>query len=147
MKSCAVRERMTRPPWRRTRAVPTRPTRTPTVASAGTSYAYRVKAIRDRERSGASNEARALLKPAKPTGLTAPVIAHNSVTLTWDEPNDGEGITGYAVVRWTLGYNTTGFVTIAADTGTANPSYTDETVEPENEYLYHVRAINAQRGK
>ena len=115
-----------------------------TVASSGASYAYRVKAIRDEERSGASNEARVQLKPAIPTGLTAETVAHNSVTLTWDEPNDGEGITGYAVVRWTLGYNATGFVTIAADTGTADPSYTDEAVEPENEYLYHVRAINTQ---
>ena len=84
------------------------------------------------------------LKPAIPTGLTAETVAHDSVTLAWDAPNDDEGITGYAVVRWTLGYNATGFVTIAADTGTANPSYTDETVEPENEYLYHVRAINTQ---
>ena len=115
-----------------------------TVASSGASYAYRVKAIRDGERSGASNEARVLLKPAIPTGLTAGTVAHNSVTLTWDAPNDDEGITGYAVVRWTLGYNATGFVTIAADTGKADPSYTDETVEPENEYLYHVRAINTQ---
>ena len=115
-----------------------------TVASSGASYAYRVKAIRNEERSGASNEARVQLTPARPTGLTAGTVAHNSVTLTWDEPNDDEGITGYAVVRWTLGYNATGFVTIAADTGTADPSYTDETVEPENEYLYHVRAINTQ---
>ena len=117
-----------------------------TVASAGASYAYRVKAIRDGERSGASNEARVQLKPAIPIGLFAGTVAHNSVTLTWDEPNDDEDVTGYAVVRWTIGYNATGFVTIAADTGTADPSYTDETVEPENEYLYHVRAINAQGG-
>ena len=115
-----------------------------TVASAGASYTYRVKAIRDGERSGASNEARVLLKPAIPTGLTARTVAHDSVTLAWDAPNDDEGITGYAVVRWTLGYNATGFVTISADTGTADPSYTDETAEPENEYLYHVRAINTQ---
>ena len=115
-----------------------------TAASAGTSYAYRVKAIRDGERSGASNEEWVQLKPAIPTGLTAGTVAHDSVTLAWDAPNDDEGITGYAVVRWTLGYNATGFVTIAADTGTADPSYTDETVEPENEYLYHVRAINTQ---
>ena len=114
-----------------------------TVASSGASYAYRVKAIRDEERSAASNETWVLLKPAIPTGMTAGTVAHNSVTLTWDEPND-DSITGYAVVRWTLGYNATGFVTIAADTGTADPSYTDETVEPENEYLYHVRAINTQ---
>ena len=115
-----------------------------TVASAGYSYAYRVKALRGQEQSQASNEEWVQLKPAIPTGLTAETVAHDSVTLTWDEPNDDEGITGYAVVRWTLGYNATGFVTISADTGTADPSYTDETAEPENEYLYHVRAINTQ---
>ena len=114
--------------------------------AAGYSYAYRVKAIRDGERSGASNEARVQrvqLRPAKPTGLTAPAVAYNTVTLTWDAPNDG-GVTGYAVVRWILGYSSSGFVTIAANTGTADPSYTDETVEAENEYLYHIKAINGQ---
>ena len=65
------------------------------------------------------------------------------MVLTWDDPGDAS-IIGYAVVRWTLGYNATGFVTIAADTGTAATSYTDDTVEPKNEYLYHVKAIDAQ---
>ena len=109
--------------------------------AAGFSYVYRVKAIRDGERSGASNEARVQLRPAKPTGLSAETVAYNTVTLAWDEPQD-DSVTGYAVVRWTLGYNSSGFVTIAEDTGTADPSYTDETVEPENEYLYHIKAIN-----
>ena len=48
------------------------------------------------------------------------------------------------MVRWKLGYNSSGIVTIAPDTGTADTGYTDETVEPETEYLYNVKAINAQ---
>ena len=111
--------------------------------AAGTSYAYRVKAIRDGERSGASNEARVQLRPAIPTGLSTEAVAHNTVTLTWDDPHD-DSVTGYAVVRWKLGYNSSGIVTIAPDTGTADTGYTDETVEPETEYIYNVKAINAQ---
>ena len=111
--------------------------------AAGAGYAYRVKAIRDGERSGASNEARVQLRPAIPTGLSTEAVAHDTVTLTWDDPND-DSVTGYAVVRWKLGYNSSGIVTIAPDTGTADTGYTDETVEPETEYLYNVKAINAQ---
>ena len=111
--------------------------------ATGASYAYRVKAIRDGERSGASGEAQVQLKPAIPTGLTAETVAHDTVTLTWDDPQD-DSVTGYAVVRWKLGFNSSGIVTIAPDTGTADTGYTDETVEPETEYLYNVKAINAQ---
>ena len=111
--------------------------------AAGAGYAYRVKAIRDGERSGASNEARVQLRPARPTGLSTEAVAHNTVTLTWDDPQD-DSVTGYAVMRWTLGYNSSGIVTIAPDTGTADTSYTDETVEPRNQYIYNIKAINAQ---
>ena len=114
-----------------------------TVAAAGAGYAYRIKAVRDGERSGASGEARVRLKPARPTGLTAETVAHDTVTLTWNDPQD-DSVTGYAVVRWKLGFNSSGIVTIAADTGTADPGYTDETVEPETEYIYNIKAINAQ---
>ena len=106
--------------------------------AAGAGYAYRVKAIRDGERSGVSNEARVQLRPAIPTGLSTEAVAHDTVTLTWDDPQD-DSVTGYAVVRWGLGYNSSGTVTIAPDTG-----YTDETVEPETEYIYNIKAINAQ---
>ena len=110
-----------------------------TVASAGTSYAYRVKAIRDGERSGASNEARVLLKPDQPTGLSADAVAYNTVTLAWDEPQD-DSITGYVVLR--LDFVRSDLVTLAADTGTADTGYTDETVEAETLYFYYVMAIN-----
>ena len=105
----------------------------------GYSYAYRVKAIRDGERSGASNEARVQLTPASPTGLAAETVAYNTVTLTWDEPQD-DSITGYVVMR--LDFVRSDMITLAADTGTADTGYTDETVEPETLYFYYVQAIN-----
>ena len=105
----------------------------------GYSYAYRVKAIRDGERSGASNEARVQLTPASPTGLATETVAYNTVTLTWDEPQD-ESITGYVVMR--LDIVRSDMITLAADTGTADIGYTDETVEAETLYFYYVQAIN-----
>ena len=110
-----------------------------TAASAGTSYAYRVKAIRDGERSGASNGARVQLTPAKPTGLTAETVAYDTVTLAWDEPQD-DSVTGYVVLR--LDFVRSDLITLAADTGTADTGYTDGTAEPETLYFYYVQAIN-----
>ena len=114
-----------------------------TVASAGTSYAYQVKAIRDGDRSGASNEARVQLKPAKPRTLTATVVAHNSVTLTWRHPQD-DSITGYLILRRDKAIHEHGiFATVASDTGTAATTYTDDTVEPNKQYVYRIKATNA----
>ena len=36
--------------------------------------------------------------PAAPTGLTTTSVSHDSVTLGWDDPDDGS-ITGYLVLR------------------------------------------------
>ena len=114
-----------------------------TVASDGTSYAYRVKAIRDGERGGTSNEARVLLKPAKPRTLTAPVIAHNSVTLTWRDPQD-DSITGYVILRRDKAIHEEGiFQDVEDDTGSADTTYTDDTAEPNRQYVYRIKAINA----
>ena len=98
-----------------------------------------MKAIRDGERSGASNEARVQLTPAKPTGLTADAVAYDTVTLAWDEPQD-DSITGYVVLR--LDFVRSDLITLAADTGTADTGYTDGTAEPETLYFYYVQAIN-----
>ena len=121
--------------------------------AAGLTYTYRIKAINEHgvsrrsrwfhvDTPAAPEAEQAAEPPARPRGLSA-TATHDQVVLTWDDPGDAS-IIGYAVVRWTLGYNATGFVTIAADTGTAATSYTDDTVEPKNEYLYHVKAIDAQ---
>ena len=34
------------------------------------------------------------------------------------------------------------FVTITGDTGSAHTTYTDDTVEPDKQYVYRIKAIN-----
>ena len=34
------------------------------------------------------------------------------------------------------------FVTITGDTGSADTTYTDDTVEPDKQYVYRIKAIN-----
>ena len=80
--------------------------------------------------------------PAQPTGLAAEA-SHDSVELTWDDPNDNS-ITHYQVLRRDRDIHDTGeFLTIESDTGSAATSYTDDTVEPEKRYVYRVVAVNA----
>ena len=80
--------------------------------------------------------------PATPTGLSAAVISHDTVTLTWDNPQD-DAITGYVILRRDREIHPVGtFVTIADDTGSADTTYTDDTVEPDNQYVYRIKAIN-----
>ena len=114
-----------------------------TAASSRASYAYRVKALRGQEQSQASNEARVLLKPNQPTGLIG-AAAHDSITLTWDDPNDSS-ITGYVILRRIPGVDPEGqFNELTADTGTAAATYTDDTVSAETRYTYRTKAINEQ---
>ena len=79
--------------------------------------------------------------PAKPTGLTG-TASHDSVTLTWDDPQD-ESITGYAVLRRIPGVDPDGrFRELVADTGTTATTHTDDTVKSETRYTYRIKAIN-----
>ena len=79
--------------------------------------------------------------PAAPTGLRA-APSHDRVVLGWDDPQD-DAITGYVILRRDRAIHEPGtFVTVAADTGSADTGYTDGTVEPEKEYVYRIRAIN-----
>ena len=81
--------------------------------------------------------------PAAPTGLTAPPVAHNSVTLSWDDPGD-TSITGYRILRRDPVNQAPGvFSTIVSNTGSAATSYTDGTVAAKTRYVYRVKAINA----
>ena len=81
--------------------------------------------------------------PAAPTGLTAPTVAHDSVTLSWDDPGDSS-ITGYRVLRRSRATDAPGvFTAIADDTGAADTAYTDTTVAPETKYVYRVKARSA----
>ncbi len=80
--------------------------------------------------------------PAKPTGLSANVVSHDAVTLAWDDPQD-DAITGYVILRRDREIHPVGtFVTVAGDSGSADTTYTDATVEPEKQYNYKIRAIN-----
>ena len=109
-------------------------------------YVYRIKAINEHgEVSERSDWVRgftpAVPVPDKPTGLSA-AVSHDAVTLTWDDPQD-DSITGYVILRRDRAIHPTGtFVTIAGDTGSANTTYTDDTVEPDKQYVYRIKAIN-----
>ena len=109
-------------------------------------YVYRIKAINEHgEVSETSDWVRgftpAVPVPEKPTGLSA-VVSHDTVTLTWDNPQD-DSITGYVILRRDREIHLVGtFVTIAGDTGSADTTYTDDTVEPDKQYVYRIKAIN-----
>ena len=79
--------------------------------------------------------------PDKPTGLDA-TATHDSVTLTWDDPQD-ESITGYVILRRIPGVDPEGhFDVLVANTGSAATTYTDDTVSAETRYTYRIKAIN-----
>ena len=64
------------------------------------------------------------------------------MTLTWDNPQD-DSITGYVILRRDREIHLVGtFVTITGDTGSADTTYTDDTVEPDKQYVYRIKAIN-----
>ena len=77
--------------------------------------------------------------PAAPTGLTASQVAHDSVTLTWSDP-ENTSITGYRILR---GTETGKLSVVAQDTGSAGTEYTDSTVAAETTYHYAVVALSA----
>ena len=77
--------------------------------------------------------------PEAPTGLTASSIEHNSLTLTWDDPQD-DSITGYQVLR---GASEDNLSTLEPDTGNASTAYTDSTAAAETTYFYAVTALSA----
>ena len=76
--------------------------------------------------------------PAAPTGLTASLVDHDSLTLTWNNPQD-TNITGYRIQR---GTDANSLNTIEPNTGSPSTNYTDSTVEPETTYHYAVIALS-----
>ena len=79
--------------------------------------------------------------PDKPTGLEA-TATHDSVTLTWDDPQD-DSITGYVILRRIPGVDPQGqFSELVSNTGTDATTYTDDTVEADTDYTYRIKAIN-----
>ena len=85
----------------------------------------------------------------RPTGLTAPSVSHDSVTLTWDDPGDSS-ITGYQVLRRSRdgdeygdGRGAAEFVSIVDDTGSSATTYADTSVTARTRYVYRVKARNS----
>ena len=113
-----------------------------------TRYAYRIKAINDHGNSPSSDfvkvetgAAPESTVPTKPTGLSA-TATHDQVALTWDDPQD-DSITGYVILRRNRNTDAKGeFTELVSDTGSADTSYTDDTVAAETPYTYRIKAIN-----
>ena len=77
--------------------------------------------------------------PPAPTGLTESRTSHNSLTLTWDDPQD-DSITGYRILRGEAYKN---LPTIEEDTRSSSPSYTDNNVGEATTYFYQAVALRA----
>ncbi len=128
-----------------------------TSVTARTRYVYRLKALNSvglSPRSSYLNIETSVAPPppsapAAPTGLTASSVAHDSVTLSWDDPGDSS-ISGYQVLRRSRdgseygdGEGASGFVVIVDDTGSSATTYTDTSVTARTRYVYRVKAINS----
>ena len=114
---------------------------------SGTSYTYKVKAIRGGERSQASGQAQVQLphnavdlarRASPPRPLTAA-----GVDLSWSAPAEDAGsVTGYEILR-AVGEGD--MATLAADTASTTTTYTDATATGEGEtYAYRVKAVRGQ---
>ena len=109
----------------------------------GKKYVYRIRALNERGESDVSGWVRADTVPAKPRTLIAQEVAHDTVTLGWRDPQD-DSIAGYVILRRDKAVHEEGiFDTVAPDTGSGATTYTDDTVEPNKQYVYRIRAINA----
>ena len=117
-----------------------------TATQSGTSYTYKVKAIRDEERSQASGQAQVQLPldavDLAPSNLTAEAV-DSGVNLSWTAPaEDAHSVTGYEILR-AVGEGE--MATLAADTGSTATTYSDTTATgAEETYTYQVKAIRGQ---
>ena len=115
---------------------------TDSTVAAETTYFYAVIALSadgDSIQSGTfSVTTPAAPRPEAPTGLTADPVSHDSLTLTWDDPQDAN-ITGYRILR---GAAASSLSTLEADTENSGTEYTDSTVEPETAYHYAITALS-----
>ena len=84
--------------------------------------------------------------PDQPTGLEA-TATHDSVTLTWDDPQD-DSITGYVILRRVPGVDPQGqFSELVSDTGTDATTYTDDIVSAETRYHLPHQGHQRARGE
>ena len=67
--------------------------------------------------------------------LSAEVGSDGAVRLSWDAPRDDGGITGYRILRGSVGST---LELLVADTGSTTTTYRDPTVTPATAYAYSV---------
>ena len=79
--------------------------------------------------------------PSAPQKLKVSSLTHDSVTLTWKAPEDSV-VESYQILRRTREFGSTYYDVIADDTGSADTTYTDSSVEPTTSYVYRVKARN-----
>ena len=114
-----------------------------TATQSGTSYTYKVKAIRGEERSQASGQAQVQI-PHDPVDLAPSNLAaeavDNGVDLSWSAPAEDAGsVTGYEILRAVGEADST---TLVDDTGSTDTAYTDATATEAGEsYAYQVKAV------
>ena len=92
--------------------------------------------------TSAATAAVAAEPPTRPQGLTG-IVAHDAVSLTWDDPGDAT-ITSYQILRRDRALHSNGdFQVHVDDTGSAAAAYIDRDVSPEGSYVYRIKARNA----
>ncbi|MFZ2412786.1 MAG: stalk domain-containing protein, partial [Candidatus Cryosericum sp.] len=116
-----------------------------TTCLPGTTYAYKLQAMRDSDVSDLSpasspvTTSASLSKPAKPTNLVATAQSSFAVGLRWTDNADNEEV--YRVYRRDGTYIPFGQVSPDLPPGTT--SWQDGTVTPSSLYTYIVKAVNA----
>ena len=119
-------------------------------AEPGKRYIYQVRALSTDGESPPSNllDVETPGVPAMPAGLTTGPVSHDSVTITWNDPED-DSITGYKVFRRSRdgdeygdGQGAAAFKAIEQNTGSQATSYTDTSVEARTRYVYRIKARN-----
>ena len=131
-----------------------------TANEPGVRYTYRVRALRDGEQSKVSNyapidlpddyaqdtpepEEEPSAEALAPSGLTAEAAKDGGVALSWTAPAEDAGsVTGYEVLR---AQGSAELATLAADTGSTDTAYADETATAAGEtYAYQVKALRGE---
>ena len=122
---------------------------TATDLDADTRYVFRVMAINESGESTRSNFVRISTSantppaiqpvPDAPQNLVAS-STHNSITLTWDQPDD-DSITGYKIFSRTPATQNQ-LSTLVENTGSQGTSYTATDLDADTRYVFRVMAIN-----
>ena len=110
---------------------------------AGTTYKFQIRAVNSAGRGETSDAVTAVMAPAAPTGLQA-VAKHQSVALSWTDPNDSS-ITEYEYRQKTTGgsYGSWTDMTSTVCGDTVTTSCTIGSLTNGTGYTFKIRAVNA----